>query len=138
MSPLRYSNYDEQQYDELRTLLEVINTKDTPILLGDLNSSPASAGISWILPFHHGLINARGLVSPYVLDDGRCTFCASENPAVAMFTQMDTIVDHIFIETSDFRGRVVSSEVCILILHLGHTRHLHRISFQILWIIIHM
>ena len=99
-TPLRYSNYDEQQYDELRNLLEVINTKDTPILLGDLNHSPASPGINWCLPFHYGLLNARGLVSPYVLEDGRCTFC-SEN----------LILDHIYIETNSYRGRVLSTQV---------------------------
>lgn len=111
VSPLLYSSYDEQQYDELRTLLELTTSKDTPILLGDFNHSPASPGITWSLPFHYGLVNARGLVSPYVLEDGRCTFC-KDNPSEAAFGfPFDHILDHIYIETNSYQGRALSSQV---------------------------
>ena len=63
-----YSNYDEQHYDELLTIIEVLTAKDEPILMGDINNGPASSdNMIWELPFHYGLINARGFVSPYVL-----------------------------------------------------------------------
>ena len=112
VSPPLYTNYDEQQYDEVLTLFEVIANKDTPILLGDFNNGPASPGNTWELPFHYGLINARGLVSPYVLEDGRCTFC-TDNPAVALAGfPFDVLVDHVYLTTDAFKKRVTSSMVC--------------------------
>ena len=109
VSPLLYASYDEQQYDELLTLFELITSKDTPILIGDINSGPASPGNRWQLPLHYGLINARGLVSPYVLEDGRCTVC-NENPSTSD-EQPDNNVDHIYIPTNTYKGRVISSKV---------------------------
>lgn len=110
-----YSTYDEQQYDEILTIFDLVNSKDTPILMGDFNSGPASVGdVRWELPFHYGLMNARGFVSPYVLRDGRCTFCA-DNPTVAVsgFPQSN-VLDHIYLTTNSYKGRVISSEVCDL------------------------
>ena len=73
----------------------------TPIIMGDFNNGPAPPGdITWQLPFHYGLIAARGFVSPYVLEDGRCTFSAS-----------NTLVDHIYLTTDSLKGRVISAEV---------------------------
>lgn len=110
MSPPLYSNYDVQQYDELLTLFEVLVSKETAILMGDINNSPASPGNVWELPFHYGLINARGFVSPYVLEDGRCTFCM-DNPSVAIGGFQSHILDHIFLTTDTYQGRVISSKV---------------------------
>lgn len=108
VSPLLYQSYEEQQYAELTTLFQLIVTKDMPILLGDFNHGPASPGnITWELPFHYGLMNARGFYSPYVLVDGRCTFC-STNPTA--FFPLDLIIDHIYLPTST-RRRVISSKV---------------------------
>ena len=66
-----------------------------------------TGGIVWHLPFHYGLLNARGFVSPYVLKDGRCTFCI-ENPLTNLTP--DWIIDHIYITTDTFE-RVIASEV---------------------------
>ena len=107
MSPLLYQNYDEQQYDEISTIFQSI-TKDMPILMGDFNHGPASpGGITWELPFHYGLMTARGLFSPYVFEDGRCTFC-STNPTTNF--PSDIVIDHIYLPTN-MKERVVSSRV---------------------------
>lgn len=107
--PLLYSTYDEQHYDELLTIFDVLLSKDIPILMGDINNGPASPGnMIWELPFHYGLITARGFVSPYVLEDGRCTFCI-DNPAVV--NQFDRLLDHVYITTDSYKERVVSSRV---------------------------
>ena len=111
VTPALYKNYDQQQYAELMTLFEVITGKDTPILVGDMNNGPASPGNTWELPFHYGLINARGLVSPYVLEDGRCTFCADNPPNVLAGFQSSVLIDHIYVTTDSYKGRVISSEV---------------------------
>ena len=66
-----------------------------------------TGGITWYLPFYYGLMNARGFVSPYVLKDGRCTFC-NENPNSDLTP--DWIIDHIYITTDTFE-RVIASEV---------------------------
>lgn len=109
VSPLLYQSYEEQQYDEITTLFPLVVAKNLPILMGDFNHGPASPGnITWELPFHYGLMNARGLYSPYVLDDGRCTFCTA-NPTTAPFPS-DIVIDHIYLPTN-MKGRVISSRV---------------------------
>ena len=112
VSPFLYSTYDEQQYDELLTLFEVATSKETPILIGDFNNGPANPGNGWDFPFNYGLINARGFVSPFVLEDGRCTFCL-DNPSGALSgIPLDLVIDHVYVTTDSFRGRVISSRVC--------------------------
>lgn len=111
VTPFLYSNYDTQQYNELLTIFDLATTKQTPILMGDFNNGPAAAGKGWEFPFHYGLISARGFVSPYVLEDGRCTFC-NENPSVALGDfPLDLNVDHIYLTTISYKGRVISSQV---------------------------
>ena len=108
MSPLLFQSYDEQQYDEITTLFESVVTKDMPILMGDFNHGPASpGGITWIVPFNYGLMTARGFYSPYVFEDGRCTFC-STNPTTNF--PVDIVIDHIYLRT-DMNERVISSKV---------------------------
>ena len=79
--------------------------------MGDFNHGPASPGVTWDLPIHYGLMNARGFVSPYVLYDGRCTFCVA-NPFVARqgFTE-DHIIDHVYVPTN-MLNRVKAVKVC--------------------------
>ena len=60
-------------------------------------------------PFYYGLFNIRGFVSPYVLKDGRCTFCP-ENPFVLGLA--NSIVDHIYI-TTDTTERVLVAKVLV-------------------------
>ena len=64
-----------------------------------------------LYPFHYGLVNARGFVSPYVLKDGRCTFCADN--ALNLLFPVSQIVDHIYI-TTDTTERVVFAKVATL------------------------
>ena len=105
-----YSNYDQQQYNELTTLFEIVTEIETPILMGDFNNGPASPGEGyvWELPFHYGLITARGFVSPYILQDGRCTFC-TDNSAVSF--PSNVVIDHVYVTTDAYNGRVLSSTV---------------------------
>ena len=109
--PLQYSNNNEQHYDEVLTLFEQIRDVDTPILMGDFAQGPASPkeNISYLFPFHHGLMGARGFVSPYVLLDGRCSRCA-DNPSVPPGTP-STMRTHIYILADSYEERVISSEV---------------------------
>ena len=89
-------------------LFESVVTKDMPILMGDFNHGPASpGGITWLFPFNYGLMTARGFYSPYVFEDGRCTFC-STNPTTNF--PVDIGIDHIYLRT-DMKGRMISSKV---------------------------
>ncbi len=120
-APQQYTNYEEQHFTEIMTLFTQLNGIDTPILMGDFNHGPASPreNIIYEFPFQYGLMIARGFVSPYVLHDGRCTFC-SDNPAVAITNyQFNLIVDHVYLLADMYKGRVISSKVCVdqLIVH---------------------
>ena len=112
--PLQYSNYDEQVYDQLLTLFELVSDIDVPIVMGDFHQGPASrsGNIAYIRPFHYGLMTAQGFVSPYVLLDGRCTICL-DNPAVNARRSSNELIDHIFILADSYKGRVLSSEVIV-------------------------
>ena len=112
VSPFLYTTHAEQQYDELTQLLERVVNMDIPILMGGFNHGPASpGGITWELPFHYGLMNARGLISPYVINDGRCTWCL-ENPVSSASFPFNLIIDHIYI-TTDTINRVIRAKVLI-------------------------
>ena len=107
--PLLYSNYDEQQYDELLTIFDQLNGVDAPILMGQFCHGPLSPRerITPVLPLHYGMMNAGGFVSPYVLLDGRCTFC-SDNPATRE-SALSGLADHEYLNKDSFE---VSCEVC--------------------------
>ena len=55
---------------------------------------PRAQVLRWCnnFPFYYGLVNARGLVSPYVFKDGRCTRCKENLFVVA---NRDQLIDHI-------------------------------------------
>ena len=108
--PLMYSSYAEQQYDEVLRVIDFATSVDVPVIMGDFNHGPAApGGITWDLPIHYGLMNARGFYSPYVLQDGRCTWCV-ENAQAASFLPVNLIIDHIYI-TTNAMDRVKSVEV---------------------------
>ena len=109
--PLLFSSYAEQQYDELLKLFNGIENLQAPVIMGDFNHGPAPPGVTWDLPFHYGLMNARGLVSPYVLDDGRCTWCVA-NPLVPAqgFTE-NLVIDHVYVTTTALK-QVKNVKVC--------------------------
>ena len=44
MFPFLYDSYAEQHRDEVMKILEVIQTMDVPVLMGDFNHGPASPG----------------------------------------------------------------------------------------------
>lgn len=110
-NPLLYSSAAEQHYDEILNILDIATNMDVPILMGDFNNGPAvPGGITWYLPFHYGLINAHGFASPYIVQNGQCTWCL-ENSQAALRDPRNLIIDHIFITTDSF-VRVLSTEVC--------------------------
>ena len=113
VSPYLYDNYEAQQLDELVTLLNSTSSlRDNTIFMGDFNHGPVLAtppGVSATVPefpLLYGLVNAYGYYSPYVLRDGRCTFCA-ENPDVTIPSR---VIDHIYVAVTA-SDRVVYSEV---------------------------
>jgi len=115
--PLMYSCYAEQQYDEVLRVIDFATSVDVPVLKGDFNHGPAVPGeTTWRLPFHYGLMNARGFYSPYILRDGRCTWCL-ENAQAAVFEQSNLIFDHIYITTNTME-RVRSVEVRVVFMLL--------------------
>ena len=113
--PPQYSNYDEQHYDEILAILNEIDGADTPIVMGELYQGPASPrdNIAPIFPFHHGLMSAAGFVSPYVLHDGRCTFCA-DNPVVGSHTNLLTgMLEHEHLKGGTYQGELDTCEVTV-------------------------
>ena len=111
--PLQYSNYDEQHHDEILTLFNQISNVDAPIVMGDFNHGPVSRqeNIVYELPFGYGLMTARGFVSPYVLLDGRCTYCADSVPVILSGFTTNLMIDHVYLLADSYKGRVISSEV---------------------------
>ena len=111
VSPLMYSSYAEQHYDEVLRVIDFATSVDVPVIMGDFNHGPAApGGITWDFPLHYGLMTARGFYSPYVLLDGRCVWCL-ENAQAASSFPFNFIVDHIYITTNTME-RVRSVEVC--------------------------
>ena len=83
---------------------------DSPIIIGDMNHGPALSGnITWFFPIHYGLVNAHGFVSPYITEDGRCTWCL-DNPAARASLPYNQVVDHIYITDSSSK-RLVNVKV---------------------------
>ena len=106
--PFLFSTYAEQQYNELLRLFDFVTSSQFPILIGDFNHGPAGPGnLTWEFPFNYGAVIARGLTSPYVLMDGRCTFCTS-NPGVSFPASI--LIDHVYIPATAI-DRVVSTKV---------------------------
>ena len=84
---------------------------DAPIIIGDMNHGPALSGnITWAFPFDYGLMNSYGFVSPYVTEDGRCTWCLDNTVARANLPY-NQVVDHISITVSSSK-RLVNVKVC--------------------------
>ena len=85
-----------QQLDEVDIMMEQMDNMKNPILMGDFNHGPATVAAhfgtwkttQWLLPFSYGLIVARGMISPYVVHSGQCTYCS-----------FPTVQDHIYIST---------------------------------------
>ena len=75
-----------------------------------LSLSLPSDGVVAEYPFHYGIMNARGFVSPYILKDGRCTFCRDNPLTGGIFPNL--IVDHIYI-TTDTTERVLFAKVSL-------------------------
>ena len=85
--------------------MQLVEGHKNPILMGDFNNGPTTSQLIWENPFHHGLITARGFVSPYYLLDGSCTFCA-DNSIVASYDIVvaeNSLLDHIWTTTAVFR-----------------------------------
>ncbi len=109
--PLQYRNYEEQQYEELQVLFDAMQNKSHPVLMGFFHHGPAYPGsLTWKHPIHYGLIHSRGFYSPYVLEDGRCTLCASNPTVNSIRHNKDMVVDHIYLPTTTFK-RVLFSTV---------------------------
>ena len=122
-----YSNYVEQNHDEVLTLLTKLGGINTPILMGDFSHGPAipRRNVVYRIPYTYGLMTARGLVSPYVMRNGRCTIC-TDNPIIArslsdvstpsvwttLHMDHNYVTDHIYVSLDAvYEGRVISAEV---------------------------
>ena len=106
---------------------------DSPIIMGDMNHGPAlSRNITWLFPIHYGLVTAHGFFSPYVTEDGRCTWCL-DNPATrASFKfQCNQVLDHMYIMDSSSK-RVVNVKVHTRVRNMWLARILFMISTRAL------
>ena len=112
VEPLLFSSYAEQQYDEILKLINGIENLQTPIFMGNFHHGPAPPEVTWVMPFHYGLMNARGLVSPYAVLDGRCTWCVSNPLSFLEDFGANFVTDHIYVTTSVFK-RVKRVKVCL-------------------------
>ena len=98
--PLLFESYEDQQYQELLTLFTAIDDLEAPILLGDFNHGPVTSKATWHLPFNYGFVTARGFFSPYVLEHGQCTYCASNTMVAASGFNLNMTIDHVYLTTS--------------------------------------
>ena len=91
-----------------RALIYIIQCTKQAFLLTKLKILFYEGNIQTEFPFYYGLMSAQGFFSPYVLKDGRCTFCTG-NPFNSLYAA-DEIVDHIYI-TTDTLERVLLAKV---------------------------
>jgi endonuclease/exonuclease/phosphatase family metal-dependent hydrolase len=95
-------SWEEEQRAQIETLLGLIAEKAPPgtpvVVLGDLNTGPALAGIAGEAPDNFALLLAAGLLAPYVDQPGaRCTFCA-DNPLVGGADDDESVlIDHVLV-----------------------------------------
>ena len=92
--PLQFSQYAEQQANEITVIHEFVEDNSNCVLLGDFNHGPATPGLSWYLPLNYGLMTARGLLSISATFCGQCTFC---NDNILTGGSSDIHIDHIYI-----------------------------------------
>ena len=92
--PLQFSQYAEQQANEITVIHEFVENNSNCVLLGDFNHGPATPGLSWFLPLNYGLMTARGLLSISATFCGQCTFC---NDNILTGGSSDVHIDHIYI-----------------------------------------
>ena len=92
--PLQFSQYAEQQANEITVIHEFVENNSNCVLLGDFNHGPATPGLSWYLPLNYGLMTARGLLSISATFCGQCTFCKDN---ILTGGIPDGHIDHIYI-----------------------------------------
>ena len=93
--PLQFSQYAEQQANEITVIHEFVEDNSNCVLLGDFNHGPATPGLSWYLPLNYGLMTARGLLSISATFCGQCTSCSDNILTGGQL--LDIHIDHIYI-----------------------------------------
>src|SRR5690606_28432615 len=108
--PVAGGSWEAEQRAQIEEMLAFIDDKtdddDRVIVLGDLNTGPAFAGVEAEEPANYALFTNAGFRDPF-LDDADvadCTFCAS-NPLVSD-TSASVAIDHILIRGLDTDGTV--------------------------------
>ena len=127
VEPLLYQSYEQQQFHEIMILLEWLDNKKTPILMGDFNHGPVTVACSsWILPLHYGLLTARGMMSPYAMGEGVCTYYDYDS-------NWQVVIDHIYIPAhmhEKFEDVRVCFDMALHALYLLPCHHFNSISFS--------
>ncbi|KAK7478299.1 hypothetical protein BaRGS_00030451 [Batillaria attramentaria] len=106
---LPYTSYEEQQRAEILTLdTEFSGTEH--VLLGDLNTGPASDGVgernlTGEVPVNYALLESMGYQNLFLETDGRCTHCFSTNTIIQTQLEgkqgIDKAIDHVLTKGID-------------------------------------
>lgn len=105
-----YGSWDRENAAQVRVLLDWVHEKagseDAVLVLGDLNTGPAGAGITASVPESFALLSQAGFVDPFLRGPhAACTFCG-DNPLVsATDTGTGAAIDHVL--TRAIRSAVV-------------------------------
>lgn len=98
----QFTSNEEKQFAEIHEIADRFSGSPH-VLLGDVNTGPArnlsgSPELTAEYPANYELlVNALGYRDPYLLADGRCTYCTHENPLLQRIPNVDGILlDHVF------------------------------------------
>ena len=114
--PLQFSQYAEQQANEITVIHEFVENNSNCVLLGDFNHGPATPGLSWYLPLNYGLMTARGLLSISATFCGQCTSCSDNILTGGQL--LDIHIDHIYIPANQISS-VRRVMVCNIYCHVS-------------------
>ncbi len=89
----------------MRLILWLEDKSHNVVLMGDFNHGPVTESTAgWTFPLHYGLMTARGLLSPYALFNGDCSYT---------FHNWCGVIDHIYV-IAHLAWKVKETEVSVL------------------------
>ena len=103
-----YGDWDGENARHVEDLIgfvaEKVPANGKVLILGDLNTSPAAAGVSPSVPANYAKFAPAGFADPFLVGpNAACTFC-NDNPLVsASDTGVDATLDHILTRGLDKR-----------------------------------
>ena len=110
--PRETGSWSEEQQGQATTMLAWMDEQDATdrrVLLGDLNSGPATADAVAVEPDTWAIVEGGGMTDAFTELDGSCTYCP-ENPICAEYPDGDgELIDHVLL--AGFEGAMSARRI---------------------------